>query len=179
MAKSFGVAFNTLRQALDVLEKDRYVVRKLGSGTYATLPAQTKRKVLVVDDEEIVRQLFVRSMGNGEWDVDMACNGIEAMKCLEKRTYDLIFLDLVMPDMNGPETFAAMRAKKWDCPVVIITDYPDSSLLAQALQTGPVAMLRKPFTQREINEALRRYAQHATEEQSTTFSNIGRSNEKR
>ena len=68
-----------------------------------------------------------------------------------------------MPGMNGAETLAAIRARNWDCPVVIITGYPDSALVAQVLEIGPVTMLRKPFTQSDIHEALQHYARPTTQ----------------
>ena len=158
LAKSYGVAFNTLRQALDLLERDGYVARKLGSGTYVHLPSKTKNRVLVVDDEEAIRQLFIRSISSNEWEVEAVGRGEEALERLEQHTYDLIFLDLFMPRMNGAETLAAIRMRNFDCPVVIITGYPDSALVAQALATGPVPMLLKPFSQRDLQLAVQSYA---------------------
>ena len=76
--------------------------------------------------------------------------------------YFFVFLDLLMPGMTGAETFTAMRERKFDSPVVIITGYPDSSLMAQLLEAGPVAMLRKPFTQQDIHETIQRFAQPQT-----------------
>ena len=165
LAQSYGVAFNTLRQALDLLEREGYVVRKLGSGTYVHLPSETKRSVLVVDDDETIRQLFIRSISSDEWDVEAVGIGAEALERLEKRTYDLVFLDMVMPGMSGAETLAAIRARGWDCPVVIITAYPDSTLIAQALATGPVSLLLKPFTQHDLHLAVQRYARPMAEPQ--------------
>ena len=163
LARSHGVAFNTLRQALDLLEGEGYIVRKLGSGTYVHLSSPTKRRVLIVDDEEVIRRLFMRSINNDEWEVEAVGSGAEALERLEEQPYALVFLDLAMPGMNGAETLAAIRARNWDCPVVVITGYPDSALVAQVLEIGPVTMLRKPFTQRDIHEALRHYARPTTQ----------------
>ncbi len=162
LAKSYGVAFNTLRQALDLLEQEGYVVRKRGSGTYVHLQKQTKKKMLVVDDEESIRQLFIRSMTDIEWDVEVVRSGEAALERLEQNTYDLVFLDLFMPGMNGAETLVAIRVRNFDCPVVVITGYPDSALVAQALTTGPVPMLLKPFTLRDLHLAVHTYARRGT-----------------
>ena len=104
------------------------------------------------------RQLFVRSIGNDGWDVETVGSGVETLACLEKHAYNLLFLDLMMPGMDGAETLAAIRVRDRDCPVVVITGYPDSELVAKALATGPVPILLKPFTQDDIHVAVRRYA---------------------
>ena len=69
LAKSFGVTFNTLRQALDLLEKEGFVVQKPGSGTFVAVPSKTKGVILVVDDEEaispVVRPQHPRRVGCG------------------------------------------------------------------------------------------------------------------
>ena len=156
LTKSYGVALNTLRQALDLLQREGYIVRKIGSGTYVRLPGKTKGSVLVVDDEETIRQLFVQSLSNDGWGVEAVGSGPEALERLEKRTYDLIFLDLLMPAMNGAVTFREIRKMDFEVPVVIITGYPDSDVMAEALQTGPFAGMKKPLSLDEVRRVLGR-----------------------
>lgn len=158
LAQSYGVAFNTLKQALELLEREGYIIRKIGSGTYVRLPSKARGIVLVVDDDEAIRRLFVRSISNDEWDVETVESGEEALERLEKHSYRLVFLDMMMPGMNGAETLGAIRLRDYDCPVVIITGYPDSALVAQLLKTGPTPMLLKPFTQRDLYLAVQRFA---------------------
>ena len=163
LARSHGVAFSTLGRVVALLESEGDISRKIRSAAFVHLPSGSKGKILIVDDEETIRRLFMRSLSNREWEVETAASGAEALERVEKQSYALIFLDLAMPGMNGAETLEAIRARNWDCPVVIITGYPDSALLAQILEIGPVTLLRKPFLQRNIREALQRYARPATQ----------------
>ena len=74
---------------------------------------------------------------------------------LAQRRFDIVFLDLVMPGMNGARTFQEIRDRDPEATVVIITGYPNSDLMAEALQVGPFAVMRKPFGPEDIRLVLR------------------------
>ena len=150
LAKEYNVAFNTLKQALDVLEREGYLVRKLGQGTYAALPGDSTPAALIVDDEPGVRRLFTRTLAKHGWAVVSAASGVEALAILQEQRFDLIFLDLVLPGMNGPATFKEIRCRDPEAHVVLVTAYPDPTLMSEALQAGPFAVMRKPFTLQEL-----------------------------
>ena len=65
-----------------------------------------RRGALVPEDGETIRRLFIRSISNSEWQVETVGRGKEALERLENRTYDLVFLNLFMPRMNGAEALA-------------------------------------------------------------------------
>ena len=69
-------------------------------------------RVLVVDDDPLVRRLVTKSMEKLECDVSSAESGEEAMELLEKSSYDLMFLDLLLPGMSGIEVLKADQAAK-------------------------------------------------------------------
>lgn len=129
-----------------------------GSGTYAHLPRKTQRRVLIVDDDEGIGNLLVESIENHQWDAEAVGSGVEALERPERHAYSLVFWDLMMPRMDGAETLAAIRAPDYDCPVVVITGYPDSELVAKALATATNPILLKPFTTDDIHLAVRHYA---------------------
>jgi len=64
---------------------------------------------------------------------------------VEQLDFDLIFLDLKMPKMDGAELFARIKKIKPQIPVTIITGYPDSEIMDRALQQGPFNVMKKPF----------------------------------
>ena len=154
LAKEHNVAFGTLKQALDLLEREGYVVRNVGQGTYASLPEKITPSALVVDDEQGVREFIVRFLARCDWRGAAVDSGEGALEKLETEHFDLILLDLVMPGMSGAETFRGIRKVDPDVPVVIITAYPDSNLMAQALQVGPFAVMKKPLTLSELRQVL-------------------------
>ncbi|MEE8518115.1 MAG: response regulator [Dehalococcoidia bacterium] len=157
-AAQYGVAFNTLRQALDLLEDEGYVLRRLGRGTYTAVPSLVKGSVLVVDDDVYIGGLFTRVISADDYELVTVTSGEDALALLAQRDFDLVFLDLVMPGMDGPETLARMRAAGYDVPVVIITAYPEPDLLVKVLELGPTPLLRKPFTADQILSAIQRFA---------------------
>lgn len=157
LAKDHNVAYNTLKKALDILQAEGFLVRRNGQGTYAILPQDRMPFALVVDDDESVRRLFVRSLEDNRWRSVVAASGQEALECLNRHRFDLVFLDLVIPDMTGPQIFREIRDLDYSINVVIITAYPDSQLMDEALEVGPFALMKKPFSQDDIRSLLQTY----------------------
>ena len=114
--------------------------------------------ILVVDDEEAIGRLFRGTLEQGDYEIVLVSNGAEALEAMEKYEFDLIFLDLRMPGMNGAETFGRIRQVDSRVPVVIITGYPDSDLMAQALEIGPIGVMMKPFGPLDIQQVVNSFA---------------------
>ena len=106
--------------------------------------------ILVVDDESIVGQLFKGSLNEQIYQITITLSSLEALELLGTRHFDLIFLDLLMPEFDGAELFRRLRQMDKDVPVVIITGYPDSDLLRRAMEHGPFMVMKKPFTGSDI-----------------------------
>ncbi|MBC8280519.1 MAG: response regulator [Chloroflexi bacterium] len=154
LAKLHNVAFNTLKQALDLLSDEGYLIRKVGQGTFATLPEDDSPTALVVDDEPQIRELLTRALRSLDWQAIAVESGEAALQILETRSFDLIFLDLAMSGMNGAQTFKFIRDRDPTAQVAIVTGFPDSQLMATALATGPFAVMSKPFTLDELRNLL-------------------------
>jgi DNA-binding NtrC family response regulator len=97
-----------------------------------------------VDDEEAIRDLMVTALASKTRSVLTAGSGDEALEIVSRHEVDLVILDLSMPGMNGVETFHEIHSVRPALPVMIVTGYPDSELMAQALKIGPFAMISKP-----------------------------------
>ena len=121
LAKEHNVAFGTLKQALDLIERDGYVVRNVGTGTYASLPEKITPSALVVDDEQSFCEIALKFLTRCDWRGTAVDSGEGALEKLKNEHFDLIMLDLVMPGMNGAETFRGIRKVDPEGPVVIIT----------------------------------------------------------
>ena len=154
LTKEHNVSFSTLKQALDLLEEEGYVQRKVGQGTYASLPEGISRTALVVDDDLTMLDVFEKALTYHGTSCVVASSGVEAIAKVMDHRFDLIFLDLVMPGMNGVETFRAVREVVPGALVVIVTAYSDSELMAEALEIGPFAVMKKPFTLAELRVVL-------------------------
>lgn len=76
------------------------------------------------------------------------------MDAVSRTDYDFIFLDLKMPVMNGVETFREIRKINSRTIVVIVTAYPDSDLLVEAMKLGPLTVILKPFELDDIQKSV-------------------------
>ena len=154
LAREFGVAFTTLHKALDLLSEEGYVVRHVGQGTYASLPRDARQSALVVDDDPAARAFMVQAIERHGWRCLAVDSGAEALARLSDENFDLIFLDLAMPVMNGAQTFRGIRGLDPSANVVIVTGYPDSHLMAEALEVGGFSLMPKPFGLEELDLTL-------------------------
>jgi len=80
-----------------------------------------KRRILIVDDEEIVVRSCLRILSGDEFDVEVARNGLEALVKVEEQDYDMLILDIMMPKMNGIEVLQRVKETHPDIDVIMIT----------------------------------------------------------
>jgi len=116
-------------------------------------------EVLVIDDEELIRLLFEETLGKLGYKVVIAKNGSEGLELIKQRDFDLLFLDLKMPGMDGAEIFRQVKTINPNLPVVIITGYPNSDMMDRALAHGPFGIMKKPFTDVDIITAANSFLQ--------------------
>ena len=102
-------------------------------------------RVMVVDDDPAVRTLLTKWLM--EWGCEVATfsGGHEAVEAVQAEPCDLVLLDLMMPSPNGVETLGNLRQVRPGLEVVIITAFFDSKLMDEALQFGPLTILKKPI----------------------------------
>ena len=152
----------------------------------ASASNQPGRTALVVDDDDLIRRLLDSALSSMGWKCVNAGSGQEGIEKLRAQKFDLIFLDLKMPDMNGVEAFGRFLELDPNANVVIITGDPYSPLLKQAGEMGPFEVLLKPFTMEQLALALSSFItgagpyqslQHQVEEGSSPSSSdqIGKS----
>jgi two-component system capsular synthesis sensor histidine kinase RcsC len=106
-----------------------------------TAPSQDPR-ILLVDDNTIVRDMLVDLVGSLGYRTDSAASGEEALALFDRRRYDMVLTDLLMPGMSGWDVLAAVRQRDAHIPVVIVTGSPVVGD-PRASQPG-VAVLKKP-----------------------------------
>ncbi len=108
--------------------------------------------VLAVDDDPGLQRVFREFLSRSGFGQVVVGSGAEAIEENRRQNFDLVFLDLHLPDMGGDQVYAALREQSPELPIVIITGYPDSEPLNRILELGPVLVLRKPL---EIEQLLR------------------------
>jgi len=120
-------------------------------------PVETKASILVIDDEEIIRSLFKDTLEELGHRVLVAETGSEGLELVKQRDFDLVFLDLKMPGMDGAELFRQIKTIKPKLPIIIITGYPDSDVVVQALAQGPFGVMNKPFSESDVITAVNNF----------------------
>lgn len=103
--------------------------------------------ILVVDDNEMNRDLLSRRLRRDGHTVEVAENGREAMEMVSAAPFDLVMLDIMMPEMNGYEVLAAMKASPTlrHIPVIMITAIDDAESVIRCIELGAEDHLPKPF----------------------------------
>ena len=112
----------------------------------------TQRNILIVDDEQSIREFLRRTLETEGLRVTTASRGVEALECIRREVPEMVFLDLKLPDMDGSAVLKEIRENYGHVPVVIFTGYPDSELMEQALRYSPVTILAKPASTEQILE---------------------------
>jgi excisionase family DNA binding protein len=113
--------------------------------------------VLVVDDENSIRKTVSLFLRADNYRVATAATGAEAIASVQREMPDIVLLDLVMPDMNGVEVLKELHRMDPDLPVVIVTAFPDSEMMFQAMQFPPVMLLPKPVKKTDIIRSVHRF----------------------
>lgn len=101
--------------------------------------------ILVADDDHDVRQVLADALEGPGRRVLQARNGVEAVQWAASAPLDLVVLDLLMPEMDGVESFRRIHAARPDLPVVIVTGHTESDLMLKVLEIGPFTVLQKPL----------------------------------
>lgn len=116
------------------------------------------KKVLVVDDEEIVRLSHMRTLAGHSCTVELARGGDQALQKMQMEPADVVLMDLRMPGMDGLTALKAIKEKWPETEVVIITGYPSVFTAREAIKLGAYDYLAKPAAPDEVlavaNEAM-------------------------
>ncbi|MDP8247289.1 MAG: response regulator [Candidatus Tritonobacter lacicola] len=132
----------------------RFSLKKLAEWTDESSPDQGIGEILIVDDEENIRDMCRRYFEGVGCRVRVAADGREALARIEENVPDILLLDLRMPGMDGPATLGEVR-KRWpEIPVTIITAYGESALMERALDYTPFTVVKKPFTFEKLLQAV-------------------------
>jgi len=110
-------------------------------------------KVLVVDDNEVVRRSHLRSLAGISCNAQGAWNGAEALKAMEQGRFDVVLLDLRMPGMDGMTVLRLIKEKWPDSEVIVITGYPSIETAKEAVRLGAFDYISKPVGPDDVIKA--------------------------
>ena len=120
--------------------------------------------ILVIDDEEVIRKSFILALDGTGYNVETAESGEKGIEKARETNFDLIFLDLKMPGLNGVETLRELRKMDQDVPIYIITAFYDEYFneLQSAANDGlSFQLLKKPVDRNQIRSIAKVVLEHA------------------
>ena len=116
-----------------------------GAASTAHTTSNLRKRVLVVDDEESIRDLLSKTLALAEYDVETAGDASTALDRMRQMPYDLLVADLKMPGMDGLTLIKQARHIRADLPIIIITGFSSESSAIEAVNLGVTGYLTKPF----------------------------------
>jgi PAS domain S-box-containing protein len=112
-------------------------------------------KLLLVDDEEIIRQTTATMLRDAGYEVITASDGVEAIELYEQdNCIDLVIIDMVMPNLNGTDTFYKLRELNENCQVILTSGFPKGEDIQSLQAAGLQAFIKKPFQNEELLKIL-------------------------
>jgi two-component system response regulator AtoC len=113
------------------------------------------KKILVAEDEDLIRWSICEFLMSYGYAVDMVVNGREVIERLDKFRYDLLITDLKMPEMNGIDLLHRIREKGISMPVIMISAYFNEFAEEETISKGVFRCVTKPFEMEDILSVVR------------------------
>ncbi len=113
-------------------------------------------KVLVADDEQVIRELFKKFLGGRGCEVSTAVDGLEALEEIRRNDYDMLILDMKMPRMGGMEVLNNIKKLKKDPIIIVITGYATIESAKEAIKLGCFDYITKPFDADYVSIVIKR-----------------------
>ena len=114
----------------------------------------SEKKILIVDDEAVVREVLSRILSKKNYEITYAEDGESAIKHVGRTKFDLILLDLRLPGIYGIEVLKEIKKINKDIPVILISAYLTNSGIKEAAEIGIVGYIKKPFDVKQVISAV-------------------------
>ena len=112
-------------------------------------------KLMIVDDSNLMRRRIERSQQFEELElVGTAADGVEALELFRRTNPDVVTMDITMPHMDGIECIARLVEMKPAIRILVVSALADKATAVEAMERGANGFLNKPFTDRQLNEAI-------------------------
>ncbi len=112
-------------------------------------------RVLIIDDEATLRQTLARILQRAGFEATTVSTGGEGLRIVGEQVFDLVYLDIRMPDMNGLDVLKTIHAQFPELPVILFTAQPDLHSAVEALRRGAIDYLMKPLKPQMIIDRTR------------------------
>jgi PAS domain S-box-containing protein len=117
-------------------------------------------RILIIDDEEGIRFTFKKFLSAEDYEVAAAQDFDEAMDCISKSNFDVIFADIILKGKTGIDVLREIKKRKLNCPVIMITGYPNIETASEAIRLGAFDYIPKPIQKDNLFHAIDVALQH-------------------
>ena len=117
--------------------------------------ANARGTILVIDDEEVMREVLEALLAREGYDVHLAVNGMEGLELARTHSFDAAVVDVMMPGMDGLTVLDELKAMDEDLPVVMVTAFQSVETALTAMKRGAFDYITKPFKNDEVAGVLR------------------------
>src|SRR5437868_13915405 len=125
-------------------------------------------RILVIDDEPDIREGLEALLASENYQVELAVNATDGQRRMERSSYDLVLIDLMMPDKSGMQVLQEVRAKDPETPIFMITAYGSVEVAVEALKHGANDYFSKPWdNEKLLTEIERMLARNRLERENT------------
>lgn len=122
-------------------------------------------RILVVDDDENIRIVFIMNLENMGYEVDSAANGQEALDKVSRRFYNIALIDIKLPDMEGTDLLNAFNEKRPKMKKIIVTGFPTLENAMKAVNEGADGYILKPVKIETLIETIEEHLSKQREEE--------------
>ncbi len=128
-----------------------FIIQQIDS-TIKAIQENINYNILIVDDSVVVRRQATSLLYARNYQITMAANGAEAIKAIDTQEFDLVLLDLELPDMNGEDVLKYLKknSSSMDVPVLIMTGRYDANTIGKLIKQGANEFFTKPFIPEEL-----------------------------
>lgn len=121
-----------------------------------------KSKILIIDDDISMSKTLAFVLKRKGYEVLIASGGLEALELVKQKSFDIIFLDIKMPDMNGIEVFKKIKLINSKVTVMLMTAYTVDDLIQEALREGAHGVIYKPLNIDKVQEIIKECVENKT-----------------
>lgn len=120
-----------------------------------------RAKILIVDDEPLIRDALAFKLTKDGYDVDTAEDGEKAIQKIESEEYQIIISDIMMPFISGFELVKILKERGTDAPVLILTSLNSETAVLKAFDLGADDFMTKPFSPNELSVRIKKLLKNA------------------
>src|SRR5689334_61216 len=113
-------------------------------------------ELLLVDDDAELRSDMANYLSRQGHSVEQCCSGEQALELLERRSFDVVILDLMMPGLTGLDVLKELQARNAECEVVVLTGEATIETAVEAMKLGAREFLTKPISLKELDRLVRK-----------------------